>query len=64
MKRQLEWSEKESKEKEKERMPPAAPDSSVEELSGVFMKRRHASQDAELRPLHDSLAHTHAHYPG
>lgn len=39
-------------------MPPAATDSSAEELSGIFMKKRHASQDAELRPLHDSLAHT------
>ena len=43
-------------------MPPAAPDSSAEELSGIFMKKRHASQDVELRPLHYSLAHTHTHF--
>lgn len=42
-------------------MPPAAPDSSVEELSGVFMKERHASQNVELHPLHNSLAHTRTH---
>lgn len=42
-------------------MPPAAPDSSAEELSGIFMKERHASQDAELHPLHGSLAKTHIH---
>lgn len=51
---------REKRKGKREKMPPAATDSSAEELSGIFMKKRHASQDAELRPLHDSLAYTHS----
>lgn len=61
MKRHMEWPVKGEKKKKREKMPPAAPDSSAEELSGIFIKKRHASQDVELHPLHDSLASTRTH---
>ena len=46
--------EKDREERERE-VPPAATDSLVEKMSGIFMKKRHARQDKELQ------AHTHTH---
>lgn len=54
---------KENKKKNREKMPAAAPDFSAEELSGIFIKKRHASQDVGLRPLHNSLVRRHTETP-
>lgn len=48
----------EKKEKKKEKMLPAATDSSAEELSGVFIKKRHATRTSNCAHF---TTHTHTH---